>query len=147
MPHSLHQSPFQAQHHIPYERLNVALPLLDDSKVVTLEVFVNGCLEHYHNGQHPEFVRAALSGIDRDSEYLYIDVFPNRVGLDRRLKVERDYDFLVGVDDTIRVQTGICITPLPRVADTLLKDTHVKCHFQNAKVCFIIPPQIYTSHL
>jgi len=37
-------------------------------QVVTLEAFVNGCLQHYQNGEHSEFVHAALSGVIPDSK-------------------------------------------------------------------------------
>jgi hypothetical protein len=105
----------------------------------TLEEFCDRASELYGANQLEEFVEFALCGIDDDHQ-ASIDVVRNRV-LEAdlpTLRVDRDYDSVLGIDRHIRVRgQPLVVNPVARFDDTLKTNVHLRYSFTNATVSLL----------
>ena len=86
-----------------------------------------------------DFVRFTLTGQDTDGTQACIDPIRNRLAAHEyeRLKCTRDYDSLLGISESIHVNTHLTLYPIARRNDTLSENIHLTYEFTTANVCFL----------
>lgn len=106
---------------------------MDDRRSLSLLEFCQRAKELLSINQ-PDFVRFVLTGRDTDGTQACIDPILNRVPQDHPLEIIRDYDSLLGISKTIRVQASITVYPVAKREDTLSKNIHIRYQFSKSSV-------------
>jgi hypothetical protein len=97
---------------------------------LSLPGFVNCAKYLEKHGSKEEFVRFVLTGVLDNRQYS-VDAIKDALPPDHRVQSFRDYDSVLGLHDTICVDTYLTMFPVSRHEDTLRRNVHIKISFAN----------------